>query len=367
MVGEARFTGKGWPGALRLISWVGIRVINGFRDEAASHSSWVMRPRNCACVTVPVVGNGHGVAWFLKGKSGITLDDDKDESLAVTTVHSFLRMKDQSKSILGRPLFYSGIGAQDQRRISYRGKSFARNHYGSDNASDLGHGDCMPRIGHSGITRGLAKLELRNGSNRMGKAKQQPKFFMKHLMAKKAIKRARAFKHGFRQSSKGVSSKNEKGFDPNGWITFLDTLHIPNVESSKDYLRGELVKFVEWFYKEHFNQRDKKYPPKLPNGCEIELFDLYMYIDKDGGYEKASKNNKWGEIAIKLGFNESVATKDIEEEAEKTQVDDITLEIEDYKDINLQDEGFEDVVSVEDYDDIDDFILLDENTSVAAE
>ncbi|KAI3666384.1 hypothetical protein L1987_89112 [Smallanthus sonchifolius] len=49
-------------GALRLIRWVGIRVINGFRDEAASHSSWVMRPRNCACVTVPVVGNGHGVA-----------------------------------------------------------------------------------------------------------------------------------------------------------------------------------------------------------------------------------------------------------------------------------------------------------------
>jgi hypothetical protein len=62
MVGEARITGKGWPGALRLIRWVGIRVINGFRDEAASHSSWVMRPINCACVTVPVVGNGHGVA-----------------------------------------------------------------------------------------------------------------------------------------------------------------------------------------------------------------------------------------------------------------------------------------------------------------
>ncbi|KAL8243271.1 hypothetical protein R6Q59_009529 [Mikania micrantha] len=40
MVGEARITGKGWPGALRLIRWVGIRVINGFRDEAASHSSW---------------------------------------------------------------------------------------------------------------------------------------------------------------------------------------------------------------------------------------------------------------------------------------------------------------------------------------
>lgn len=62
MVGEARITGKGWPGALRLIRWVGIRVINGFRDEAASHSSWAMRPRNCACVTIPVVGNGHGVA-----------------------------------------------------------------------------------------------------------------------------------------------------------------------------------------------------------------------------------------------------------------------------------------------------------------
>ncbi|KAL8233684.1 hypothetical protein R6Q59_019784 [Mikania micrantha] len=34
-------------------------------------------------------------------------------------------------------------------------------------------GDCVPRIGQSGITRSLAKLELGNGSNRKGKAKQR--------------------------------------------------------------------------------------------------------------------------------------------------------------------------------------------------
>ncbi|KAL8226131.1 hypothetical protein R6Q57_018688 [Mikania cordata] len=96
--------------------------------------------------------------------------------------------------------------------------------------------------------------------------------------------------------------------DPEAWVTFLDTLHIPNyVESSKEYLWGEFARFVKWFYKEHFNQKDKKYPPTLPNGCDIELLDLYMFVENEGGYEKASRNCKWGEIAIKMGFKESNA------------------------------------------------------------
>ncbi|KAD3066372.1 hypothetical protein E3N88_34252 [Mikania micrantha] len=89
------------------------------------------------------------------------------------------------------------------------------------------------------------------------------------------------------------------------WVTFLDPLHIPNyVEQSKDYLREEFAKFVKWFYKEHFSQKDKKYPPKLPNDCAIELLDLYMYVEDANGYSKAAKDDKWPEIAIKLEFDD---------------------------------------------------------------
>ncbi|KAL8205780.1 hypothetical protein R6Q57_009331 [Mikania cordata] len=81
---------------------------------------------------------------------------------------------------------------------------------------------------------------------------------------------------------------------------------VTQMRGSKDYLRGEFAKFVKWFYKEHFNQKDKKYPPTLPNGCNIELLDLYMFVENEGGYERDSKNCKWGEIAIKMGFKEPV-------------------------------------------------------------
>ncbi|KAL8239110.1 hypothetical protein R6Q59_015677 [Mikania micrantha] len=70
----------------------------------------------------------------------------------------------------------------------------------------------------------------------------------------------------------------------------------------------EFAKSVKWFYKEHFNQKDKKYPSKLPNGCDIELLDLYMYVEEAGGYFKVAKDNKWPKIAIKLGFDKAYAT-----------------------------------------------------------
>ncbi|KAD3640051.1 hypothetical protein E3N88_29274 [Mikania micrantha] len=94
--------------------------------------------------------------------------------------------------------------------------------------------------------------------------------------------------HG--DNSKEIQKKNSKDDDSDAWVTFLDTLHIPNyVEESKDYFRIEFAKFVKWLYEEHFNLKDKEYPPKLPNGCAIELFDLYMHIEEAGGYKKASK------------------------------------------------------------------------------
>ncbi|MFS7941460.1 putative transcription factor & chromatin remodeling ARID family [Helianthus anomalus] len=56
-----------------------------------------------------------------------------------------------------------------------------------------------------------------------------------------------------------------------------------------------------------FGQGNKEYPPKLPNGCAIELLDLYMFVEENEGYQNASKNNKWAEIAMKLGLQEMYA------------------------------------------------------------
>ncbi|KAL8227655.1 hypothetical protein R6Q57_015239 [Mikania cordata] len=92
-------------------------------------------------------------------------------------------------------------------------------------------------------------------------------------------------------------------------VLIIDTLHLPDyAEQSKEYLREDFARFVKWFYEEHFNQKNKDYPPKLPNGSVIELLDLYMYIEEAGEYDKASKFSKWPEIAIKLGFDKSYAT-----------------------------------------------------------
>ncbi|KAD5318246.1 hypothetical protein E3N88_18192 [Mikania micrantha] len=68
--------------------------------------------------------------------------------------------------------------------------------------------------------------------------------------------------------------------------------------------------------------------PKLPNGRDMELVDLYMYVEDAGDNEKASKNSKWPKIAIKL------------------------------------DKGFEKGdLCFEDFEDLGDLIFLDEDTN----
>ncbi|MFS7939671.1 putative transcription factor & chromatin remodeling ARID family [Helianthus anomalus] len=74
---------------------------------------------------------------------------------------------------------------------------------------------------------------------------------------------------------------------------------------SKDYLREQFAKLVKLFYKEHFQQSNKEYPPKLPNGEAIDLFDLYMFVEELGGNKKVSSEAKWPEVAKMLGFRET--------------------------------------------------------------
>ncbi|KAL8241814.1 hypothetical protein R6Q59_012116 [Mikania micrantha] len=159
-----------------------------------------------------------------------------------------MKKKTVSSSILGEPpLCYSGIKAHGERMNAYRPFSRIRTLSGSNTVSGLEH--CG-----SGVD-----LESEFGRERATRG------------------------------SEGLARYD-------AWVTFLDTLHIHNyVEESKDYLRIEFAKFVKWFYNKHFNQKDKKYPPKLPNDCAIELLDLCMYVEDAGGYTKAAKDNKWPE------------------------------------------------------------------------
>ncbi|KAD6453302.1 hypothetical protein E3N88_08007 [Mikania micrantha] len=99
-------------------------------------------------------------------------------------------------------------------------------------------------------------------------------------------------------------------------------------------------------------------------GCAIELLDPYMYSETAGGYEKASKCNKWPEIFIKLGIDkigEPSCTLDSRDEVidinvekpkevEESKVKEETVQVEDFEDGEL---------GLEEYDDL---IFLDEDT-----
>ncbi|KAI3820728.1 hypothetical protein L1987_08276 [Smallanthus sonchifolius] len=50
------------------------------------------------------------------------------------------------------------------------------------------------------------------------------------------------------------------------------------------------------------------FPPKLENGTEVDLFDLYMSVQKEGGNRKTSRENKWALLAVELGFNWDVGS-----------------------------------------------------------
>ncbi|KAL8245642.1 hypothetical protein R6Q59_006858 [Mikania micrantha] len=75
--------------------------------------------------------------------------------------------------------------------------------------------------------------------------------------------------------------------------------------TSKEYLRAHFTKMVKWFYEEYFQQNTKEYPPTLPNGEPIDLFDLYMKVEGLGGRRVVAKENKWLEVDKELGLVEN--------------------------------------------------------------
>ncbi|KAL8258566.1 hypothetical protein R6Q59_026519 [Mikania micrantha] len=87
-------------------------------------------------------------------------------------------------------------------------------------------------------------------------------------------------------------------------VAFLDLLQDQSyVMKNKTTLKTNFLKLVKWFFKDHLKtDSGRPYPPKLPNGMEVDLFDLYMYVKEEGGYNKASDNCKWLVIASYLGL-----------------------------------------------------------------
>ncbi|KAD3641854.1 hypothetical protein E3N88_31078 [Mikania micrantha] len=87
----------------------------------------------------------------------------------------------------------------------------------------------------------------------------------------------------------------------------LDDQTIFELERKKfeAYPRTHFTKMVKWFYEEYFQQNTKEYPPTLPNGEPIDLFDLYMTVEGLGGRRVVAKEGKWSEVGKELGLVES--------------------------------------------------------------
>ncbi|KAJ0667270.1 putative transcription factor interactor and regulator CCHC(Zn) family [Helianthus annuus] len=65
------------------------------------------------------------------------------------------------------------------------------------------------------------------------------------------------------------------------------------------------VKFetmVGWFLKEKMEITTRMIPPQLDDGRKINLLDLYVMVEKDGGYQSVTLDNLWPAIAKDLGF-----------------------------------------------------------------
>ncbi|KAL8267043.1 hypothetical protein R6Q59_004387 [Mikania micrantha] len=131
--------------------------------------------------------------------------------------------------------------------------------------------------------------------------------FMKLWMTKLSLNlKERSLRHiqGYYDKECG-KTQEIKGDKNKSWVTLLDILHIPNyVMTSKEYLRTHFTKMVKWFYEEYFQQNTKEYPPTLPNGEPIDLFDLYMTVEGLGGRRVVAKEGKWSEVGKELGLVE---------------------------------------------------------------
>ncbi|KAI3704226.1 hypothetical protein L1987_74442 [Smallanthus sonchifolius] len=86
-------------------------------------------------------------------------------------------------------------------------------------------------------------------------------------------------------------------------VEFLDLLFHEKliIENKEDFKKG-FVKMVKWFYGDYLESGIEKDVPPVIDGQEINMLDLYMVVNQMCGLNKFSRNNKWVEVASKLGF-----------------------------------------------------------------
>ncbi|MFS7993811.1 putative transcription factor & chromatin remodeling ARID family [Helianthus anomalus] len=59
---------------------------------------------------------------------------------------------------------------------------------------------------------------------------------------------------------------------------------------------------VGWFLNEKMGIASRPIPPLMPNERWINLLDLYVMVERDGGYRSVTNDNLWPAIAKDFGF-----------------------------------------------------------------
>ncbi|KAD5507728.1 hypothetical protein E3N88_15431 [Mikania micrantha] len=250
-------------------------------------------------------------------------------------------------SILGNPLCYSGIRAQGRRMNGYISISIFN--------------DDMAVISNS----------VENFDEK----------FDNHSCDKNEKGNIEAYVEGcFDQSSKEIEEGEiEVESDPkdhltehsDAWVTFLDTLHIPNyVEGSKEYLRGGYTEDNKWPKIAIKLGLDKKYAVNLMVIYQgyLDLMSWKYLITKHG-------ENNIGKPSGLVTADEKVAGNNINTaEDGKEKMEDIKkedkepVEIGSIKnELDFQIEDLDVELSQDDYDLLEDFLLMDEDSIAPVE
>ncbi|KAM0021923.1 putative transcription factor & chromatin remodeling ARID family [Helianthus debilis subsp. tardiflorus] len=90
---------------------------------------------------------------------------------------------------------------------------------------------------------------------------------------------------------------------------FNDYKAVINMLDDREYVfkyRFELQKkfeeMVKWFLNEYLGITHRPFPPCTMDKQKIDLLDLYMLVDKDGGYRDVTTENMWPIIAKDMGL-----------------------------------------------------------------
>ncbi|KAJ0640072.1 putative transcription factor & chromatin remodeling ARID family [Helianthus annuus] len=90
---------------------------------------------------------------------------------------------------------------------------------------------------------------------------------------------------------------------------FDDCKAVINMLDDREYVfkyRFELQKkfeeMVKWFLNEYLGITHRPIPPCTMDKQKIDLLDLYMLVDKDGGYRNVTTENMWPIIAKDMGL-----------------------------------------------------------------